>query len=151
MKIQKSKIKNQKLGIIPLLALLVFGNFNFAQGETLDLNSSAPLNLNPLDAVNRAGISGINAGEVLDAFKFNFPFDLKNINIDTNIPISPKVNESQQTFPDINLKQFLTPKDISSNDLKGAAKAIATLVIEIFLTVISITSQMLRLVLGFLT
>jgi len=76
---------------------------------------------------------------------------LKNINIDTNIPISPKVNESQQTFPDINLKQFLTPKDISSNDLKGAAKAIATLVIEIFLTVISITSQMLRLVLGFLT
>ena len=132
------------------MVVLIFLNFNFAAGEELNLNSGPSLNLNPLDAVNRAGIGGINAGDVLDAFKFNFPFDLKNINIDTNIPISPKVNESQQSFPDIDLKQFLTPKDISSDDLKGAAKAIVTLVIEIFLTVISITSQILRLVLGFL-
>ena len=109
------------------------------------------MNLNPLDAINRAGIGGINAGDVLDAFKFNFPFDLKNINIDTNIPISPKVNESQQSLPDIDLRRFLTPKDISSDDLGGAVKAIATLVIEIFLVVISVVSQMLKLILGFLT
>ncbi|HXK40898.1 MAG TPA: hypothetical protein VJ046_02250 [Candidatus Paceibacterota bacterium] len=124
---------------------------NFAQRETLDLNSQSDLNLNPLDAINRAGIGGINAGDVLDAFKFNFPFDLKNINIDTNIPISPKVNESQQSLPDIDLRRFLTPKDISSDDLGGAVKAIATLVIEIFLVVISVVSQMLKLILGFLT
>ena len=125
-------------------------NFNFAQGSELNLNPEQSLNLNPIDAINRSGIGGIGAGDVMDAFKFNFPFDLKNVNIDTNIPISPKVNESQQTFPDINLKQFLTPKDISSNDLKGAAKAIATLIIEIFLVVISMTSQILRFILGFL-
>lgn len=143
-------IVNIKVIISVLLCILVLVNFNFAQGNELNLNPESSLNLNPLDAINRAGIGGINAGEVLDAFKFNFPFDLKNINIDTNIPISPKVNESQQSFPGINLKQFLTPKDISSDDLKGATKAIATLVIEIFLVVISITSQVLRLVLGFL-
>ena len=125
-------------------------NFNFAQGSELNLNPEQSLNLNPIDAINRAGIGGIGAGDVLDAFKFNFPFDLKNVNIDTNIPISPKVSESQQTFPDINLKQFLTPKDISSDNLKGAAKAMAMLIIEIFLVVISITSQILRFILGFL-
>jgi len=125
-------------------------NFNFAQGSELNLNPEQSLNLNPIDAINRSGIGGIGAGDVMDAFKFNFPFDLKNVNIDTNIPISPKVNESQQTFPDINLKQFLTPKDISSDNLKGAAKAMAMLIIEIFLVVISITSQILRFILGFL-
>lgn len=133
---------------VPVLMIL---NFSFAAGETLDLNQTQPLNLNPLDAINKAGVGvNVNAGDVLDAFKFNFPFDLNKINIDTNIPLSPKVNESQQTFPDINLKQFLTPKDISSDDLGKAVKAIATLIIEIFLVVISITSQALKLVLGFL-
>ena len=147
MKNQKSKVKNQNLGIILVLNLLLFGNFNFAVGETLDLNFQ-PLNLNPLDAVNSAGIKGIGAGELFDAFKLNFPTDLK-LNISTDIPLSPKFNTSQDV-PDVNLKQFLTPKDISSDDLGEAVKAIATLVIEIFLTVISITSQVLRLILGFL-
>lgn len=125
-------------------------NFNFAAGEELNLNSKPSLNLNPLDAVNSAGIGGINVGDILEAFKFNFPFDPGKINIDTNIPISPKVNESQQILPDIGLKQFLTPKDISSDDLAGAIKAILTLVIQIFLVVISVTSQILKLILGFL-
>ncbi|MBI2674556.1 MAG: hypothetical protein HYX22_02365 [Candidatus Yanofskybacteria bacterium] len=145
-------IVNIKVIISVLLCVLALVNFNFAQGNELNLNPESSLNLNPLDAINRAGIGGINAGEVLDAFKFNFPFDLKNINIDTNIPISPKVNESQglSDSNDIDLRQFLTPKDISSDDIKGATKAIVTLVIEIFLVVISITSQVLRLILGFL-
>ena len=116
-------------------------------GETLDLNFQ-PLNLNPLDAVNSAGIKGIGAGELFDAFKLNFPTDLK-LNISTDIPLSPKFNASQD-IPDVNLKQFLTPKDISSDDLGEAVKAIATLVIEIFLVVISITSQILKLILEFL-
>lgn len=140
----------KNLGRILLLFILIFGNFSFAKGEELNLNPELPLNLNPLDAVNSAGIGGINAGDVLDAFKFNFPFNLNNINIDTNIPISPKVNESQQSLPDINLRQFLTPKDISSDDLGGAIKAIAVLIINIFLVVISIVAQILKLILEFL-
>ena len=151
MKSQNSKSKMQNMSSVVLLFILLSVNFNFAQGSELNLNSESSLNLNPLDAINRAGIGGIGAGEVLDAFKFNFPFNLRNINIDTNVPVSPKINESQQTFPDINLRQFLTPKDISSDNLKGAAKAMAMLIIEIFLVVISITSQALRFILGFLT
>ena len=109
------------------------------------------LNLNPLDAINSAGIGvDINAGDVLNAFKFNFPFNLNKINIDTSIPTSPKINESQRGLPNINLRQFLTPKDISSDNLRGAIKAIVVLVIEIFLVVISIMSQTLRLILGLL-
>lgn len=137
---------------IIILIILVLGNFNFAKGEELKLDSNVSLNLNPLDAVNRAGVGGIGVGDVLDAFKFNFPFDPGKININTNIPISPKVNESQglPDNNDIDLKQFLTPKDISSDDLGGAVKAVITLIIEIFLVVISITSQVLKVILGFL-
>ena len=114
------------------------------------MNFGSSLNLNPLDAVYKAGIKNINTGDMLKGFKFNLPFGLNKINIDTNIPISPKFNESQQALPDINLRQFLIPKDVSSDDLAGAVKAIATLMIEIFLVVISITSQVLKLILGFL-
>jgi len=140
---------NTLIGVVVLTGFMLL-NFNFAAGEELNLNSKPSLNLNPLDAVNSAGIGGINVGDILEAFKFNFPFDPGKINIDTNIPISPKVNESQQILPDIGLKQFLTPKDISSDDLAGAIKAILTLVIQIFLVVISVTSQILKLILGFL-
>ena len=144
-------IANQKrFLLLVVLSVFIFGNFVFAAGETLNVSQELPLNLNPLDTVSSAGIGGIGVGDVLDAFKFNFPFDPGKININTNIPISPKVNESQQTLPDINLKQFLTPKDISSDDLGEAVKAITTLVIEVFLVVISITSQMLKLILEFL-
>src|SRR3989338_8332269 len=140
---------NTLIGVVVLTGFMLL-NFNFAAGEELNLNSKPSLNLNPLDAVNSAGIGGLNVGDILEAFKFNFPFDPGKINIDTNIPISPKVNESQQILPDIGLKQFLTPKDISSDDLAGAIKAILTLVIQIFLVVISVTSQILKLILGFL-
>src|SRR3989344_2768895 len=139
--------------IIPLV--FIFGNFNFAAGLGEEpVRSRVPaetLNLNPLDAINSAGIGvDINAGDVLNAFKFNFPFNLNKINIDTRIPTSPKINESQRGLPNINLRQFLTPKDISSDNLRGAIKAIVVLVIEIFLVVISIMSQTLRLILGLL-
>lgn len=134
---------NTKLVTFVLSGVLVLGNFSFAKGESLDLN--------PLNAINEAGVGvNINAGDVLDAFKFNFPFNLNNINIDTNIPISPKVNTSQDNLPNIDLRQFLTPKDVSSDDLGGAVKAVATLIIEIFLVVISVVSQILKLILGFL-
>ncbi len=137
---------------VVILTVFTLLNFNFAQGSELNLNSGPSLNLNPLDAVHNAGIGvDINAGDVLDAFKLNFPFNLNNsINIDTNIPISPKVNTSQDKLPDINLRQFLTPKDVSSDDLGEAVKAIAALIIEIFLVVISVVSQILKLILGFL-
>ena len=82
-------VVNIKIITSVLLCVLVLGNFNFARGSELNLNPESSLNLNPLDAVNRAGIGGINAGEVLDAFKFNFPFDLKNINIDTKKSTNP--------------------------------------------------------------
>lgn len=146
--------------ILLFILILAAGDLDFAIGQELELNSGLPLNLNPLDVLNSAGIKGVDlgSGEFLKGLKFGlpiFPPDLK-FNINTNIPLSPKLNESQQTFPagfspgDINLKQFLTPKDISSNDLAKAAKAIITLVIEIFLTVISIVSQILKLILEFL-
>jgi len=141
----------QNLGKI-ILVFIFLVNFNFAQGSELNLNPESTLNLNPIDTINRAGIGGIGIGEVLDAFKFDFPFDLKGLNINTDVPTDPQINESQGLLDsdNVNLRQFLTPKDISSDDLKGAAKAIATLTIEIFLVVISITSQVLRLILGFL-
>ena len=136
---------------IIIFSIFILGSFNLAKGETLNLDPNIPLNLNPLDAVNKAGVGvNIDAGDVLDAFKFNFPFNLNNINIDTNIPISPRVNTSQDKLPDIDLRQFLTPKDVSSDDLGGAVKAVATLIIEIFLVVISVVSQILKLILGFL-
>src|SRR3989338_10044443 len=100
---------NKKIIVVVLSGVLMSGNFVFAQGGELNLNPESSLNLNSTDTVNRAGIGGIGAGDVLDAFKFNFPFDLKSLNIDTNIPISPKVNESQQSLPDIDLRRFLTP------------------------------------------
>ncbi|OGN08180.1 MAG: hypothetical protein A3J46_00895 [Candidatus Yanofskybacteria bacterium RIFCSPHIGHO2_02_FULL_41_11] len=133
-----------KVVVFIFLCVLIFGNFNFAAGETL--------NLNPIDAVKNAGIRGINAGDVLDAFKFNL-FDFPGeININTDIPISPKVNEFQNLpdSNDIDLKQFLTLKDVSSDDLGEAIKAVITLVIEIFLVVISVVFQILKLILGFL-
>lgn len=137
--------------IFAIPTILMFGNFSFAVGEELNLNPESPLNLNAQDAVNKINIGGFGAGEVFDAFKFRFPFDLdlKGVNIDTNIPISPKVNESEP--PKINLKQFLTPKDISSDDLGGAIKAVFILIVNIFLVVISITSQILKLILEFVT
>lgn len=148
LKVMVSTIKY--LTALSVLAVFMFGNFGFAAGDSLNLNSEVPLNLNPLDAINRAGVGGIDVGDVLDAFKFNFPFDPGKINIDTNIPISPKINESQQFLSDVNLRQFLTPKDISSDDFVGAIKAVIALVIEIFLVVISITSQVLTTILRFL-
>jgi|SRR3989338_10190224 len=142
-------MKNLSRIVLLYFYVLMLGNFNFAMGDSeLNLNPELPLNLNPLDTVNRVGIKGIGAGELFDAFKLNFPTDLK-LNISTDIPLSPKFNASQD-IPDVNLKQFLTPKDISSDDLGEAVKAIATLVIEIFLVVISITSQILKLILEFL-
>lgn len=132
-----------------IIVILIFINFNLARAEELNLRPEVSLNFNPLDTVSSAGIKGISAQELLGGFKFNLPFNVKSLNIDTNTPISPKFNTSQD-LPDINLKQFLTPKDVSSNDLGEAAKAIITLVIEIFLVVISITSQILKLILEFL-
>lgn len=159
--------------IFTISIILIFGNFSFAVGEELiPLEVASPrssrlaleararlltgpepsLNLNPQDAVDKINIGGFGAGDLVEAFKFKFPFDLnlKGVNIDTNIPISPKVNESQGPSG-INLRQFLTPKDISSDDLGGAIKAIFTLIINIFLVVISITAQMLKLLLEFVT
>ncbi len=135
------------------LIVLVFltGNSGFAQGEELNLDFQPSLNFNPLDNLNSAGVvPNISTGGLLEGFKFNLPFDISNLNIDTNVPMSPKANESQQSFPDINLKQFLTPKDLSSDDLGGAIKAVVALIIEIFLVVISIAAQILKLVLEFL-
>lgn len=141
----------KKLGYPILVISFVFGNFNFVKGESLNLNPGTSLDLNPLEAVNKAGVGvNIDAGDVLDAFKINFPFNLNNINIDTNTPLSPKFNTSQETLPNIDLKQFLIPKDISSNDLVGAVKAIAALVINILIVVMSVVMQILKLILGFL-
>ena len=149
----------KNLGEILFIILLVLANSNFAVGDqlswpekTLKLNSDAPLNLDPLDTLNSVGIKSIGASDILEGFKFNFPFNVKNLNIDTNIPLSPLKGPSQglPDSNDINLKQFLTPKDVSSDDLKSAVKAIVTLVIEIFLVVISITAQILKLILEFL-
>lgn len=140
----------KNLGRVLFIFILTFANFNFAAGDSLELNPEPFLNLNPLEAVNNAGIGGFGARDVLDTFKLNFPLDPGKINIDTNIPISPKVNTSQDTLPNINLRQFLTPKDVSSDDLTESIKAIAVLVIEIFLTVISITAQVLKIILEFL-
>ena len=144
----KSSKTNIRICVIVLSAFSLL-NFNFAAGDELNLNSESSLNLNPLDNINKAGIKSIGAGDTLERFKFNLPLNFNKINIDTNIPISPKFNESQD-LPDINLRQFLTPRDISSDDFVGAVKAVVTLVIEIFLLVISITSQILKLILGFL-
>lgn len=130
-----------RISIFTVSTILIFADFNFAAGEEL--------NLNPLDAVNTAGIKSIDTRDTVKGFKFNLPFSVKNMNIGTNIPISPKFNTSQG-ISDINLRQFLTPKDISSDDLGKAVKAVITLVIEIFLVVISITSQILKLILEFL-
>lgn len=133
-----------------VFSFLIFAGLNFAKAEELDLNLQPSLNLKPLEIFGNAGIKSINIQDIFKNFKLNLPFNFNSVNIDTNIPLSPKVNESQQTFPDINLKQFLMPKNISSNDLGEAIKAMAMLIIKIFLVVISITSQMLRLVLEFL-
>lgn len=134
-----------------VFSFLIFAGLNSAKAEKLDLNLQPSLNLKPLEIFGNAGIKSINTSDIFKNFKLNLPFNLNSVNIDTNIPLSPKVNESQQTFPDINLKQFLTPKNISSNDLGGAIKAMAMLIIKIFLVVISITSQMLRLILELLS
>ena len=131
--------------LLVILTLIILGNVSFAAENSL--------NLNPLDAVNSIGIGGFdafNAQDVFKSFKLEFPGGFKNLNIDTNIPISPKFNKSVPGPSDINLKQFLTPKNISSDDLLKAAGALIAFIIEIFLVVISITAQMLRLVLGFL-
>lgn len=129
--------------LIFALIVFIFGNFNFAKGNITELN------LNPMNTINNAGITGISTEDIWKEFKFNFPFDLNKVNINTNIPLSPKFNTSQD-IPNIDLRQFLTPKDVSSDDLGKAIKAIITLVIEIFLEVIYITSQVLKLVLEFL-
>lgn len=125
----------QNLGIIFLISIILSANFGFAAGDL------PKLKLEPKP-------------DTLLNFKFKLPFgfDLKGININTNIPISPLKELSRDTvaIPNIDLKQFLTPKDISPDDLGGAAKAVITLVIEIFLAVISITSQVLKLILEFL-
>jgi len=140
---------------ILIIILLLLGNFSLAQGSELNLNSefgsSLSLNLNPFDAINSAGIDGINTKDIVNAFQFNFPFNLQGLkNINTNIPISPKSNPSNEKLPNVNLKQFLSPKDISSNDLAAAIKTITILIIEIFLVVLSVTYQILKLILGFL-
>lgn len=138
----------QNLGnilLLVILTLIILGNVSFAAENSL--------NLNPLEAVNSIGIGGFdafNAQDVFKSFKLEFPGGFKNLNIDTNIPISPKFNKSVPGPSDINLKQFLTPKNISSDDLLKAAGALIAFIIEIFLVVISITAQMLRLILGFL-
>jgi len=131
--------------IFCVVGLLLFVNFSFAAGES-------DLNLSP-NVISNIGIGGFDAFDTEDIFKgfqLKFTSSVKNLNIDTNIPISPKSNTSVPGPSDIDLKQFLTPKDVSSDDLGEAIKAVITLVIEIFLVVISIISQILRLALGFL-
>lgn len=142
---------NNKCYIILILFVFIFGfvENSFAEEKELNLNPELNLNLNPLDTLNTVGLKPISTSDLSDRFKFNLPFNLNKINISTNIPLSPVVNESKG-LPDINLKQFLTPKDVSSNDLIGALKAITVFVIEIFLVVISIVVQILKLILGFL-
>lgn len=135
-----------------LTILFIFGvlNFKFVMAQELKLNPEVPLNLNPVDAVTGAGIRTLNTGQILNnRFQFNLPSSWEKININTNIPVNPQIKESQ-ALPAIDLKQFLTPKNISSSDFGQAIKAIAVLVIEIFLVVISVVSQILKLVLGFL-
>ena len=139
----------KNLGRTILLSILLFGPVRGKTFATGDLNSVPILNLNPIDAVNSAEIAGFDVGDLSNVVQIKSLWDFRGLNIDTNIPISPKFNESQG-FPGINLKQFLTPKDVSSDDLAGAVRAILTLVIEIFLVVISITSQILKLILEFL-
>lgn len=126
--------------------VFIFLNLGFISAQELELNTTVPLNLNPLDAVNKAGIKNLDTGQVLDRFQFNLPFNWNNININRTTPS----NTTNQSIPDIDLKKFLTPKDVSSNDLGDAAKAIFTLVIETFLVVISIVTQILTVILGFL-
>lgn len=131
--------------IFCVVGLLLFVNFSFAAGES-------DLNLSP-NVISNIGIGGFDAFDTEDIFKgfqLKFTSSVKNLNIDTNIPISPKSNTPVPGPSDIDLKQFLTPKDVSSDDLGEAIKAVITLVIEIFLVVISIISQILRLALGFL-
>src|SRR3989344_778069 len=90
----KFKMKNLSRIVLLYFYVLMLGNFNFSMGDSeLNLNPELPLNLNPLDTVNRVGIKGIGAGELFDAFKLNFPTDLK-LNISTDIPLSPKFNAS---------------------------------------------------------
>ena len=143
-----------------LFILLIFIIPHFSIAEELNFNPDLQLNLNPSDAVKSVGIGGFDAGDILEGFKFISPFNLNNLNIDTNTPISPRMQEPHQglpavsgesNLPEINLKQFLTPKDISTDDLGEAVKSVISLVIEIFLVVISIVSQILRLILGFLS
>lgn len=125
----------QNLGIIFLISIMLSANFGFAAGDKF----------NSLNTLNQVGIQNFK-------FKLPFGFDPRSININTNIPITSLKESSRDmvAIPNIDLKQFLTPKNISSGDLGEAAKAVITLVIEIFLVVISITSQVLKLILEFL-
>lgn len=125
--------------------VLTSWNFSFAAEDENELD----LNFDLLKSINAAGVQSMDTQEILKGLKFNLPLNLNKININTNIPVSPRANTSQDLL-DIHLRQFLTPKNVSSDDLVGVIKAVATLVIEIFLVVISITSQILKLILEFL-
>lgn len=129
------------------LIILIAGVFVLANNSA----AGQELNLDPQETINRAGITGIkgiNVGQALNRFQFNLPSSWEKINVGTSIPVN--IVNTSQGLPDIDLKQFLTPRDISSDDLTGATKAIVELIIEIFLVVISITAQILKLVLEFL-
>lgn len=66
----------------------------------------------------------------------------KNININTNIPISPVKN--------ISFDSIFNTKSFSSNDIIGALRAVLILAINLFLIIINIVVEVLKGLLGVL-
>lgn len=68
-----------------------------------------------------------------------------SININTNIPIlNPLSNIKTSYTGNLDLKKFFSLTGVSTNDFVGILKGVAVLSMQIFLTVISVVSQIVK-------
>lgn len=122
--------------IIAITALLFFMINIFFSGSAFSY--SAQFESNPVKTTD--GISNSINKLIQNVFQgFNGG---KNININTNTPMSPGKN--------ISFDSIFNTKSFSSNDIIGALKAVLILAINLFLIIINIVVEVLRGLLGVL-
>lgn len=105
-----------------------------------DQKSEFKLDLNPMDKINDISTPADNLiKEIIKGFRIN-----PSINIGTEAPSSPIKNSSQ----DIDFNRFFSSSTVSSNDITSFLKEAVITGINLTILVISITTQVLKGILG---
>ena len=134
----------KNITIITIIFVSIFiTNIFFARNTSSYSARPAQLELNPNQTTNEIS----NSLDKLIQNVFQGFSGGKNINIDTNIPLSP-TKEVSSDFSGLKLNDIFNAKNLSSQDIVGAIRAILVLLINLFFVVINIVIEILKGLLG---